>query len=120
MNILGAFSGYSSNNIGACIAFYRDVIGLEISETMGGFNFEANGQKVFVYPKDDHQPATFTVLNFVVPNINDAVDELVAKGVTFLRYDNMPGDQDERGVCAARMLAWGQTSLGLKIRVKIS
>ena len=107
MNILGAFSGYSSNDIQGCIAFYRNVIGLEVSESMGGFNFEANGQKVFVYPKDDHRPATFTVLNFVVPNINDAIDELAAKGVTFLRYDNMPGDQDERGVMRGKDAGMG-------------
>lgn len=107
MNILGAFSGYSSGDVRACIAFYRDVLGLEVYESMGGFNFSVGGQKVFVYPKDDHRPAAFTVYNFVVADINEAVDELTNKGVVFLRYDNMPGDQDERGVMRGKDVGMG-------------
>ena len=98
MNIVGAFSGYSSNDIEACRVFYGHTLGLTLEDNMGGLGFKLNGQQVFIYPKDDHEPATFTVLNFVVPDINAAVDELVDAGVKFERYDNMPGDQDERGV----------------------
>jgi len=107
MNILAAFSGYSSNDINASKTFYGDTLGLELQDNMGGIGFKVGGQQVFVYPKDDHQPATFTVLNFVVPNINDAIDELVAKGVTFLHYDNLPASQDERGVLRGKDAGMG-------------
>lgn len=98
MNILGAFNGYSSNNINESREFYRDTLGVKAEDSMGGLDIAINGQKVFIYPKEDHVPAAFTVLNFVVDDINQAVDELVQKGVEFLRYDNMPAPQDERGV----------------------
>jgi hypothetical protein len=57
-----------------------------------------NGGALFIYPKTDHQPATFTVLNFVVENIDDAVNDLVRLGVRFERYDNLPAPQDEKGI----------------------
>lgn len=107
MNIKAAFSGYSSNNIEACKQFYGKTLGLELKEDMGGIGFTLGGQQVFIYPKDDHQPATFTVLNFVVDDINTAVDELVGKGVTFERYDDMPGGQDERGVMRGKDVDMG-------------
>ncbi len=107
MNHLAAFSGYSSGDIDACNKFYRETLGLEIEESMGGLGFTVNGQQVFIYPKPDHEAATFTVLNFVVPNINEAVDELVNKGVSFERYDNLPGEQDERGVMRGKDVGMG-------------
>lgn len=107
MNINGAFSGYSSNNIEACKQFYGKTLGLELKEDMGGIGFTLGGQQVFIYPKDDHQPATFTVLNFVVDDINAAIDELVAEGVSFERYDNLPAEQDERGVLRGKDAGMG-------------
>ena len=107
MNIKGAFSGYSSDNIDACKEFYGQTLGIELSDEMGGIGFNVNGQQVFIYPKEDHQPATFTVLNFVVDNIDVAVDELVGKGVVFERYDNMPAHQDERGVLRGKDAGMG-------------
>ncbi len=62
---------------------------------------------VFVYEKADHQPATFTVLNFYVDDINQAIDELVDKGVVFERYDSLPAPQDERGVLRGRAAGEG-------------
>ena len=60
---------------------------------MGGLGLRfPNGGRVFIYPKDDHQPATFTVLNFPVDDLDAAVDDLTAKGVTFERYEGMPHD----------------------------
>ena len=53
---------------------------------------------MFIYPKDDHQPASYTVLNFVVDNIDNAVDELVKNEVSFEHYDNMPSKQDDKGI----------------------
>ena len=102
-----AFSGYSANDIAAAREFYGILLGLSLEENMGGISFRVGGQQVFIYPKDDHQPATFTVLNFVVEDINTAVDSLVEKGVTFEHYDNMPGQQDERGVLRGRDVNMG-------------
>ncbi|HET7028934.1 MAG TPA: VOC family protein [Candidatus Limnocylindrales bacterium] len=92
-----AFSGYSSNDIDGCRRFYGETLGLQLEEAMGGLGLRfANGQRVFIYPKPNHQPATFTVLNFPVDDIDAAVDELSAKGVTFERYSEMT--QDAKGI----------------------
>ena len=60
-----------------------------------------------MYEKENHEPATFTVLNLPVNDINAAVDELVSKGVVMERYDNMPGDQDDRGVMRGKAADMG-------------
>ena len=92
-----AFSGYSINDIPAAKAFYEGTLGLDVNEQPEGLGLNlAGGGSVFLYPKDDHQPATFTVLNFPVDDIEAAVDELTAKGVTMERYEGF--DQDERGI----------------------
>lgn len=107
MNIQAAFSGYSSNDIPACKSFYGTTLGLELKKEMGGLGFTVGGQRVFIYPKDDHQPATFTVLNLVVPDIDQAIEELVHKGITFERYDNLPAQQDEHGVLRGKDAGMG-------------
>ncbi len=93
-----AFSGFSVLNIDEAKTFYQDVLGLEIGqEMMGMFELKlATGGSVMVYPKDDHTPATFTVLNFPVSDIDEAVDTLSEKGVSFERYDGFT--QDEKGI----------------------
>ncbi|MCV0403858.1 MAG: VOC family protein [Chloroflexi bacterium] len=92
-----AFSGYSANDIDKARAFYAETLGLTVTEEMGMLNLDlAGGQRVIIYPKDDHEAATFTVLNFEVPDIDEAVNELATRGVTFERYDGLP--QDERGI----------------------
>ena len=102
-----AFSGFSVNDLEKAKQFYTEVLGLALkSETMGLQLQLPNGGELFVYPKEDHQPATFTVLNFVVENIDETVDQLVQQGVQFEHYDNMPGQQDEKGI--ARGLSAGQ------------
>ena len=94
-----AFSGLSVDDLTKAKHFYVNVLGLGVDdETMGLQLRLPGGGGLFIYPKDDHQPATFTVLNFVVDNIDDAVDELVQDGVTFEHYDNMPGKQDDKGI----------------------
>jgi predicted enzyme related to lactoylglutathione lyase len=94
-----AFSGISVDDISRAKEFYTQVLGLALDdETMGLQLKLPGGGALFIYEKDGHQPATFTVLNFVVENIDEAVDELVKSGVTFERYDNMPNQQDEKGV----------------------
>lgn len=94
---LNSFAGLSSNDVPATKRFFADVIGLEVSEENGMLTLHLpGGGTVLVYPKEDHQPATYTCLNLIVTDINAAVDELVGRGVAFQRYDEMP--QDERGI----------------------
>ena len=93
-----AFSGFSSNDLAAAKAFYGDTLRLDVSEGEGMLNLTfPGGQRVFIYPKDDHQPATYTVLNIEVGDIDAAVDGLVAAGVRFEHYGSEFG-QDERGI----------------------
>ena len=92
-----AFAGFAVDDIDAARAFYAGVLGLELSEANGMLTLHlAGGGRVLVYPKPDHQPATFTVLNLPVDDIDAAVDGLIAAGVTLERYEGMP--QDERGI----------------------
>lgn len=98
-----AFSGISVDNLEKAREFYTQTLGLELEGDEMGLDFQLpGGGKLFIYPKDDHQAATFTVLNFVVSDIDQAVDELTRAGVVFERYDNMPGKQDEKGVLRGR------------------
>ena len=97
-----AYSGFSTNDIEASRRFYGETLGLPVTEEHGMLTVHfAGGGTVLIYPKDDHEPATYTTLNFPVRSIDAAVDELSAKGVAFERYPDL--DQDERGV----MRQWG-------------
>jgi catechol 2,3-dioxygenase-like lactoylglutathione lyase family enzyme len=94
-----AFSGFSTNDIAKAKEFYSKTLGLEVTEDqgMGMLTLHlAGGGNVLIYPKDNHEPATFTVLNFPVSDINGAVDALTAAGVVFERYEGTP--HDERGI----------------------
>jgi catechol 2,3-dioxygenase-like lactoylglutathione lyase family enzyme len=92
-----AFSGFTTDDIPAAKAFYTEVLGLDVSEANGMLTLALGGGKtVLVYPKDDHVPATYTVLNFPVEDIDAVVDELTRRGVVFEQYDGMP--QDDKGV----------------------
>ena len=94
-----AFSGFSVNDLQKAKDFYRDTLGLTVTEehNMGITLHLGSGAKVFVYPKPDHQPATFTVLNFPVKNIDETVGSLTHKGVTFEHYGG-PFPTDEKGI----------------------
>ncbi len=82
------FSSYSVDDIQTAKAFYADTLGLHIAQTNEGLDITlAQNAKLFLYEKKDHSPATFTVLNFVVENIDQAVDKLVATGIQLERYD---------------------------------
>ena len=92
-----AFSGFSVNDLAKAKAFYTQTLGLQVVEEGVGLRLHLpGGGTAFAYPKDDHQPATFTLLDFVVDDIDQAVDELKSRGVSFDRYAGMP--QDEKGV----------------------
>ena len=83
-----AFSGFSVNDIQKAKQFYGETLGLEVSETHGLLNLHlAGGTTVLVYPKPNHLPATFTILNFPIADIVEAVEPLSTKGVRFERYD---------------------------------
>ncbi|MGS0686943.1 VOC family protein [Nakamurella sp. GG22] len=83
-----AFSGYSVDDIPAARRFYADTLGVEVTEENGMLMLHTPGDHVTVlYPKSDHEPATFTVLNFEVEDVEATVDELTAHGVSFEKYD---------------------------------
>jgi len=101
LTTIDAFSGFTVEDTEAALAFYRDVLGIDARlNEMGIIEFTHGGTHVIVYPKPGGRPAGYTVLNLVVPDIDAAVDELEAAGVTLERYPGMP--QDERGVMRGR------------------
>lgn len=94
------YSSFSVDDLEKARKFYGETLGLEVRDegNMGFGLLFANGGLHFIYPKADHEPAIFTVLNFPVANIDQAIDELKARGIQFERYDSMAADQDEKGV----------------------
>jgi catechol 2,3-dioxygenase-like lactoylglutathione lyase family enzyme len=92
-----AFSGFSVDDLNRAKQFYGETLGLEIAEEPAGLVLLlGSGGRVFVYPKNNHVPATFTILNFPVADIERAVDELTDAGVLFERYEGIPSD--EKGI----------------------
>lgn len=92
-----AFSGFSTNDIPRAKAFYGNTLGLEVTEENGLLRLDlAGGGSVVIYPKPNHEPASFTVLNFPVADIDAAVDRLAAAGVVLERYEGL--GQDSRGI----------------------
>jgi catechol 2,3-dioxygenase-like lactoylglutathione lyase family enzyme len=91
-----AFSGFSVDDIPKAKQFYSETLGLRVSEEYGMLTLHIAGDRdTLIYPKDDHMPATFTILNFPVEDIDKAVDELAARGVQFERYG---AEQDQKGI----------------------
>jgi len=109
-----AFSGFSVDDLDAARRFYSETLGIEVSEEGPGLGLElATGGSVFIYPKDDHEPAGFTVLNFPVDDIEAAVDELTERGIAIERYDGF--GQDERGIASpphGPRIAWFKDPAG--------
>lgn len=103
-----AFSGFSVDDLTKAKEFYTGSLGLKLnSEEMGLDLSLPGGGKLFIYPKDDHKPATYTMLNFVVDKIDQAVENLKDRGVKFEQYDLGGGAKtDEKGIM--RGLAAGQ------------
>jgi len=93
-----AFSSFSVNDLLKAKQFYGETLGLEVSEMPEGLSLKlAGGGSVFLYPKPNHTPASFTVLNFPVDDLEKAVDELAALGVTFEQYEGEM-KTDEKGI----------------------
>jgi predicted enzyme related to lactoylglutathione lyase len=115
------FSSFSSNDIPATKAFYADTLGLDVEDVMGGLALHlAEGAQVFVYPKDDHAPASHTVLNFVVDDVDAAVDSLTAAGIRFEQYEGELAT-DEKGIARAPeggpAIAWFKDPAGNTLSV---
>ena len=111
-----AFSSFSVDDLQKAKAFYQEILGVNVTDNPMGLielNLEG-GSKVLVYPKPDHTPATFTVLNFPVINIEEAVDELTQKGVSFEQYEGEI-QTDEKGISRGNggpTIAWFKDPAG--------
>jgi predicted enzyme related to lactoylglutathione lyase len=103
-----AFSSFSVNDLEAAKQFYGETLGIKVSEEHGLLTLHIAGDRlILVYPKENHQPATFTILNFPVADIDAAVDELTRRGVTIQRYDGL--SHDNKGIVRAEggpPIAW--------------
>ena len=110
-----AYSGFSVNDVQKAKAFYGQTLGLEVSEAYGQLELHiAGGTMILVYPKSDHTPATFTILNFPVDDIERAVDELTKAGVRFLIYHEGDLTTDEQGIFRGEgpKIAWFKDPAG--------
>ncbi len=94
-----AFSSFSADDIQKAKEFYGEKLGLEVSENNGLLELHiAGSSNIMIYPKDNHTPATFTVLNFPVGDIEKAVDELTGLGIRFEHYDQGDIKTDQKGI----------------------
>ena len=96
-----AFSSFSVDDLQKAKKFYGETLGLEVSEAYGGRLLELHiggGRNILIYPKDNHTPATFTILNFPVENLEQSVDDLTKRGVRFEIYNEGDIKTDEKGI----------------------
>ncbi len=94
-----AFSGFSVDNLQKAKKFYGQTLGLEVSESNGLLKLHiAGGRNILIYPKANHTPATFTILNFPVDNLGQAIDDLTKRGVRFEIYNEGNLKTDEKGI----------------------
>jgi catechol 2,3-dioxygenase-like lactoylglutathione lyase family enzyme len=110
-----AFSGFSVNDIQKAKEFYSQTLGLEVSEMNGLLNLHiAGGSNILIYPKPNHTSATFTILNFPVDNIEQAVDELTKRSVRFEIYNEEDLKTDEKGIARGEgpLIAWFKDPAG--------
>ena len=110
-----AFSGFSTNDIEKAKEFYGRTLGLKVSESNGLLTLHlAGGNHVLIYPKPNHTPASFTVLNFPVDDMDQAVDELAKRGVRFEIYDLPDIKTDKKGIMRGNgpTIAWFKDPAG--------
>jgi catechol 2,3-dioxygenase-like lactoylglutathione lyase family enzyme len=110
-----AFSGFSVNDLPAAKEFYGQTLGLDVSEEHGMLMLHiAGGAQILIYPKPNHTPATFTILNFPVANVEEAVDELTRRGVRFEIYNEGDLKTDARGILRGQgpEIAWFKDPAG--------
>ena len=106
---ISAFSGFSVDDIEKAREFYVNTLQLKLTDDSMGLQLELpGGGELFIYEKEDHKPATYTALNFVVKDIDTEVDHLSGHhGIKFERYDNIPGTQDEKGIMRGKAAKQG-------------
>ena len=92
------FSSFSVNDLQKAKQFYSQTLGLDVKETPEGLELHTEDNVVFLYPKPNHTPASFTVLNFPVSDIDEAVEELIARGVRLEKYDQHDIKTDQKGI----------------------
>ena len=104
-----AFSGFAVSDVDAARAFYADTLGLDVGEENGILRLHlAGGRDVIAYPKPDHTPATYTILNFPVADVATTVQALTERGVRFDHYEGTPAQTDDLGVFrgGGPLIAW--------------
>ena len=110
-----AFSGFSVDDIDRAKQFYGETLEVEVSEENGILTLHIAGDRpILAYPKDDHEPASFTILNFPVSDIESAVDALAERGVSFERYEGTDVETDEKGIFrgGGPLIAWFKDPAG--------
>jgi predicted enzyme related to lactoylglutathione lyase len=110
-----AFSGFSAGDIQTAKKFYSETLGLDVTESHGVLTLRiAGGNNVLIYPKPNHVPATFTVLNFPVKDVDLTVDELMKRGVRFEMYDLPNLKTDKKGIMRGNgpTIAWFKDPAG--------
>ena len=116
LNGAKAFSGFAVDDIGKAKQFYGETLGVRVSEENGLLHLHIAGDRdTLVYPKEDHTPATFTILNFPVEDVERAVDDLTARGVRFEHYDGPGPTTDAKGIHRSpevRPVAWFRDPAG--------
>ena len=110
-----AFSGFSVDDVPRAKEFYGQTLGLDVSEENGMLTLHIAGDRpTLIYPKADHTPATYTILNFQVDDVDKAVDELTERGVQFERYPGSETETDDKGVFrgGGPLIAWFKDPAG--------
>ena len=113
-----AFSTFSVDDTAAAKKFYADTLGLKVEDGPMGLTLKTAGNEVFIYQKDDHTPASFTVLNFPVADLDATVQQLKDKGVEFEHYDSGMVRTDEKGIARGKAsgdgpdIAWFKDTAG--------
>ena len=109
-----AYSGFAVPDIEQAKQFYGDTLGIKVTEEYGMLTLHLNGgeRPTLIYPKPDHEPAGFTILNFQVDDVEKAVDELTTRGVAMEKYEGF--DQDEKGIARGQGpdIAWFKDPAG--------
>ena len=111
-----AFSSFSVDDLDKAKEFYGKTLGIDISESKEGLSlYPKSNNEIFIYPKTDHTPATFTVLNFPVEDVEQAVDNLTNAGVHFEKYNEGELKTDDKGICqggGGPKIAWFKDPAG--------
>ena len=110
-----AFQGFSVDDLGAAKRFYGETLGLDVSENEAGLTLElAGARNTLIYPTENHEPASFTILNFPVADVEATVDALTERGVEFERYEGTEIETDEKGVFrgGGPLIAWFKAPAG--------